>query len=327
MSEGHPMPITNQVDLHLPFDGPPTFLRLKHIHDITTLDADVAVMGMPTDIGSPFMPGARFGPRSIREHSLRFSSKGYYDTNLKRHFLQYETQNGRITDVGDTDIIPPRPDLTFDGATAMAKRIFDHGALAVVLGGDHAISFPIVRGFTDDVYVIHFDAHIDYAPFIHGIEMSNSQAFRHIHALPNCKGITQVGIRGLRNVESWINDSISDGNRVIITEEYYDRGNDGVLANIPANANVYVSIDIDVLDMSLVPGTVSGEPNGLKYNELRDTLTAIAEHCNVVGFDLVEVNPQLDVGTGATSYLAAHTVLEFLGRICDQSRWKAKHHS
>ena len=93
---------------------------------------------------------------------------------------------------------------------------------------------------------------------------------------------------------------------------------------LPRDANCYVSIDIDVLDLPLVPGCVSAEPNGMTYSELRDALVAIAEHTNVVGFDLVEVNPQLDVGTGITSYLAAHTILEFLGHICDQPRWAAR---
>ena len=85
-----------------------------------------------------------------------------------------------------------------------------------------------------------------------------------------------------------------------------------------------MSLDIDVLEMSLVPGCVSAEPNGMAYAELRDTLFALAEHTEIVGFDLVEVNPLLDVATGITSYLAAHTILEFLGRICDQSRWVAR---
>jgi agmatinase len=84
-----------------------------------------------------------------------------------------------------------------------------------------------------------------------------------------------------------------------------------------------VSIDVDALDMPLVPGCVSAEPNGMSYAQLRDTLRALAEHAEIVGFDLVEVNPMLDVPTGITSYLAAHTVIEFLGRICDQPRWKA----
>ncbi len=90
---------------------------------------------------------------------------------------------------------------------------------------------------------------------------------------------------------------------------------------MPAGAATYVSIDVDVLDLSLVPGCVSAEPNGMTYAELRDTLKAIAEHTRVIGFDFVEVNPQLDVGTGITSYLGAHTVIEFLGHICDQPYW------
>ena len=82
-------------------------------------------------------------------------------------------------------------------------------------------------------------------------------------------------------------------------------------------------IDVDVLDMPLVPGCVSAEPNGMSYPQLRDTLTALAEHTRIVGFDVVEVNPLLDVPTGITSYLAAHTTIEFLCRIADQPRWKA----
>ena len=85
-----------------------------------------------------------------------------------------------------------------------------------------------------------------------------------------------------------------------------------------------ISYPVVVLDVSLIPGCVSGEPNGMSYAELRDTLFALAQHTEIVGFDLVEVNPQLDVGTGITSYLAAHTILAFLGQICDQPRWVAR---
>jgi agmatinase len=93
---------------------------------------------------------------------------------------------------------------------------------------------------------------------------------------------------------------------------------------VPEGERCYVSIDIDVLDLPLVPGCVSAEPNGMTYSELRDTLVALADRSEIVGFDLVEVNPQLDVGTGITSYLAAHTILEFLGHICDQPAWVAR---
>ena len=111
---------------------------------------------------------------------------------------------------------------------------------------------------------------------------------------------------------------------MVTQEEFRDLGPWGVVESLPRDARCYVSIDIDVLDLPLVPGCVSAEPNGMTYAELRDTLAALAQHTDTVGFDMVEVNPMLDVGTGITSYLAAHTILEFLGHICDQPRWVAR---
>jgi agmatinase len=163
----------------------------------------------------------------------------------------------------------------------------------------------------------------EYAPFIHGLEYTNSHAFRHITRLPPVQSLTQVGIRSLRNTQAMMEDSPRDGNRVVTMEEFRDVSYRGFLDRIPRNAHCYVSLDIDVLDLPLVPGCVSAEPNGLLCAELPNTLFALAEHAEIVGFDLVEVNPLLDVGTGITSYLAAHTIVEFLGRICDQPRWIA----
>ena len=116
-------------------------------------------------------------------------------------------------------------------------------------------------------------------------------------------------------------DSLADGNKVVTMEDFRTLGAEHVARSVPAGARVYVSIDIDVLDMPLIPGCVSAEPEGMSYAELRACLEAIARHADVAGFDLVEVNPPLDVGTGATSYLAAHTVIEFLGFVCLQERW------
>ena len=307
-----------------PISGIPTFLRSDLCADLENLDADIAVMGAPTDEGSPFMPGARFGPRSIREHSLRFGSDGYFDHEANRKFLEYEMTNRRIVDVGDADVWPTDVEGTFQRITDLTRKVLDSGALPVVLGGDHAITFPVVRAYTEALHVVHFDAHIDYSPFEHGFEYTNSHAFRHIYHMPHVQSITQVGIRSLRNTQEWVEDSINDGNRVIGMDEYRNLGPAGLAQILGRDEKCYVSIDIDVLDMPLVPGCVSAEPNGMTYAELRDALFALAEHLDVIGFDLVEVNPQLDIGTGITSYLAAHTILEFLGRICDQPRWIAK---
>jgi len=307
-----------------PFAGIPSFLRARICTDLDELDADIAVMGAPFDEGSPFMPGSRFGPRVIREHSLRFGTDGYYDHDTDKVFLKYEIAHDRIADVGDADVWPTDVEGTFQRITDMTRKVLDANAMPVVLGGDHAITFPVVRAYSEPLHVVHFDAHIDYSPFVHGFEYTNTHAFRHINHMPHVESLTQVGIRSLRNAREVVQDSISDGNRVIGMTEFRDVGPSGVAGVVPAEARCYVSIDIDVLDFPLVPGTVSGEPNGMRYDELRDSLIALAERTEIVGFDLVEVNPQLDVGTGMTSYLAAHTIVEFLGRICDQPRWVAK---
>ena len=309
-----------------PFVGIPSFLRSPLCTDLETLDADIAIMGAPTDEGSPFMPGARFGPRGIREHSMRFGAAGggLFDPRTERTFLEYEMANDRLVDVGDADIIPTNVVDTFGNITDMTRQILHRGALPVVLGGDHGITFPVVRAFSDPIYVVHFDAHLDYAPFTHGMEMTNGHAFRHVNRMAHVQGLTQVGIRGLRTSKVGLTDSIADGNRVVTMEAFRKGTPSAVAEALPRSAACYVSVDIDVLDLPLVPGCVSAEPDGMTYAQLRDALAALAVHMDIVGFDLVEVNPQLDVGTGTTSYLAAHVILEFLGHVCAQPRWVAR---
>ena len=306
------------------FAGLVSFLRAPICHDLDNIDADIAIMGAPTDEGSPFMPGSRLGSRSIREHSLRFGNDGYFDHDSDKVFLKYELENNRIVDVGDADVIPADVEGTFKNITDLTRMVLNSGAIPVVLGGDHAITFPVVRAYNTPLHVIHFDAHIDYSPFIHGYKYTNSHAFRHIHHMDHVKSLTQVGIRSVRNKKSQIEDSENDGNRVIGMKEFYEMGPNGMSTLVPKEAPVYVSIDIDVLDLPLVPGCVSAEPNGMTYAELRDSLSVLALHANIIGFDLVEGNPQLDVGTGITSYMGAHTIMEFKGQICDQPRWVTK---
>ena len=316
------------IVLDRPFVGIPSFLRAPIQSDLDTLDADIAVFGVPFDEGSPFLAGSRMGPRAIREHSLRFTSPdaGFYDPETGRVYLAHEMANKTIADVGDVDVWPTDVHSTFENASDLTKAVLARGALPVMLGGDHSVTYPVVRGFEDEapLHVIHFDAHIDYAPFIHDLRFTNVHPFRHISPMDHVLSLAQVGIRSLRSAESEITDSIDDGNRVMTMGEFRKVGPDGVAELVARDARTYVSIDVDVLDLSLVPGCVSAEPNGMSYAELRDTLVTIAERCDVVGFDLVEVNPTLDVGTGVTSYLAAHTVLEFLGNICRQPRWERR---
>jgi agmatinase len=313
--------------LDRPFVGIPTFLRSPICADLDRLNAAIAVMGVPFDEGSPYLAGSRLGPRALREHSLRFvggGSKGFYNPEAAKQYLEYEMANGLIVDAGDADILPTNVEKTFENVTEMTRAILGRGAVPLVLGGDHSITYPVVKAFDTPLHVVHFDAHTDYAPFIHDLRFTNQHPFRHITPMKHVLSLTQVGIRSLRESEEMVGGSQRDGNRVVTMPEFRRMTPAGLAKVVPADAPCYVSIDVDVLDISLVPGCVSAEPNGMTYAELRDALREIAMHADVVGFDFVEVNPQLDVGTGVTSYLGVHTVIEFLGHICDQPRWIAK---
>jgi agmatinase len=312
--------------INRPYVGIPSFLRAKIVEDIAALDATVAVLGVPFDEGSPFLPGSRMAPRALREHSLRFAARnGIYDVDSRAEYLAHEMAAGLIADVGDVDVHPTNPAKTFESLTGTIRAIIGRGALPVVLGGDHSISFAVVRAFEEPIHVLQFDAHTDYAPITPDLQFTNGHAFRHIAAMPHVTGLTQIGIRSLRTSPEQIRDILADGHRVITMGEFGRMQPQDVAATLPTGTRCYVSIDVDALDMSLVPGCVSGEPNGMTYAQLRDALRAIAERLDVAGFDFVEVNPMLDVGTGATSYLGAHTVIEFLGHICAQPRWAARH--
>jgi agmatinase len=319
---------TNETDsgrLDMPFVGIPSFLRAPVQTDASKIDADVAVMGAPFDEGSPFLPGSRFGPRSIREHSLRFvtGEDGYYDPQAGRHYLAEQMRDHRLVDVGDADVLPTNPAGTFRNITDTVRAILDRGATPLILGGDHSITFPVVRAFDEPLHVVHFDAHLDYMPFVHGLEMTNAHAFRHIRRMDHVMSLSQVGIRSLRNTQAMHQDSLRDENRVLTMADARAAGAGGVAGLVPEGEACYISLDVDVLDLPLVPGCVSAEPNGMQYAELMDILVALAERTRIVGIDVVEVNPLLDVRTGITSYLAAHLAVELLGRMCEGRHWIA----
>jgi len=108
------------------------------------------------------------GPSASTQYVSNTGEPGYFDPSVGRRFLQHEMSHRRIVDLGDADIIPTNVAGTFDNITALVARALSRGGTPIVLGGDHAISYPVVRAFSEPLYVIHFDAHLDYMPFVHG---------------------------------------------------------------------------------------------------------------------------------------------------------------
>jgi agmatinase len=316
----------------LPFTGFVSFLRSPACTNLDRLDADIAVLGAPSDEGSPWKPGARFAPRKIRELSVQFAGRGtvdgqrgYYDIGDGRRYLDHERINRRLVDCGDVDVVYTNVPQTFDNITRDVGRILTAGALPVVIGGDHAITYPVVRAYRHRLHMVHFDAHMDYRPFVHGVQWANGNPIRNVAKLGTVGSIVQVGIRSLRTHQADVQDSRARGNDIVTISEYRRRGPSRLLERLPQGEPVYVSIDIDVLDLPLVPGCASAEVNGLHYDELREAVFAVAHHAEVVGVDLVEVNPMLDVPSENTSLIAAQLIMEFLGRIVEHPRYRQRH--
>ena len=204
--------------------------------------------------------------------------------------------------------------------TNVVEKVVDQKILPIILGGDHTITYPIVRGFNKPLHVVQFDAHIDYTKVTEGMTYTNSTSFRLLHQLDHVKSLSQVGIRSMRDHKSDVNDSLNNGSHIIKMSEIRNKGPENIWGHLPNNEDCYVTIDIDSYDMSLVPGCVSAEPNGFYFEELKSSLKSLVNKMNIVGFDFVEVNPKLDVGTNVTSYLGALTVAMFLGFIDEKKR-------
>ena len=302
------------------YSGIPTFLRSNICKNLDNINATYAVLGVPYDEGSPFVGGSRFCARSIREHSLRFGGGAIYDIEINKEYLRDAIADNSIVDLGDIDVTPSRGDVTMAKLTNVVEKVVDQKILPIILGGDHTITYPIVRGFNKPLHVVQFDAHIDYTKVTEGMTYTNSTSFRLLHQLDHVNSLSQVGIRSMRDHKSDVNDSLNNGSHIIKMSEIRNKGPENIWGHLPNDEDCYVSIDIDAYDMSLVPGCVSAEPNGFYFEELKSSLKSLVNKMNIVGFDFVEVNPKLDVGTNVTSYLGALTVAMFLGFIDEKKR-------
>ncbi|OGP74472.1 MAG: agmatinase [Deltaproteobacteria bacterium RBG_16_49_23] len=305
--------------VNLPFTGIASFCKFPVQTDLNQLSADAAIFGVPWDEGTGYRPGSRFGPRSIREYSTRFAfhergvkKRGYWNIENKERDLE----NIQVVDCGDQDVLYLKVDETFSAITDSIKKILSRKAFPVILGGDHSVAFPVVRAFRKfaPLHVIHLDAHLDYNDSIEGVLLANGNPIKRISELNFVGRIIQIGMRGIRTREDAYQDSRARGNKIFTMSEFRRVGVEEALSSIPGKSNCYVTIDMDVLDPSIAPGTSSPEFDGMTYGEIKALLEGIASRGKVLGFDVVEVNPFLDP-IGLTQTAAAMLILEFLGAI------------
>ncbi|MGE4245824.1 MAG: agmatinase [Parvibaculaceae bacterium] len=303
--------------LDLPFVGHCTFGKRPACTDWESLDADVAVLGIPNDMGTQFRPGARFGPRAIREASTLFSfgHGGAYDHEDDVVYLA--TDKVRIVDMGDADVVHTDMGRSHANAEKAVRKILERGAMPLVLGGDHSVNIPCIRAFEGQapIHIVQIDAHLDFVDVRHGVREGHGNPMRRAAEVPHVTGISQFGIR---NVSSTAREGYEDarrrGSTIRSVRQCRKLGAAGLLDLVPAGARYYVTIDIDGFDPSIAPGTGTPSHGGFLYWEVMEFLQGLARRGTVVGIDLVEVAPPYDP-SGVTAILAAQVLLNFLGYI------------
>lgn len=291
------------------FGGPNTFMRLPAADSAAGLD--VAVLGIPMDIGTSWRSGTRFGPRQIRSESAMI--RPY---NIQTGAAPFERL--QVADIGDI------PLNTFDLADSIAiierwlDAVLSHGAMPLTLGGDHTLTLPILRAVAKHhgpVALVHVDAHADVNDAMFGVRECHGTVFRRAHeeGLLIADKVWQIGLRGTGYGPDDFNEPRGWGFNLITAPEIWHRSLDPLAQRIKGAlgaTKVYISYDIDSLDPAFAPGTGTPEIGGLTTPQAMELLRGLAG-LDIVGADLVEVSPPYDP-SGNTALVAANLAYEIL---------------
>jgi agmatinase len=281
--------------------------------------SDVSVIGLPYDLGSQVAPGARNGPQTLRLRSNEFDYRincqtgkpmGWFDVDAQRRILE----DVRICDRGDLWFAYGEPPDEIAHRLEEICRAGHGRSLPVFLGGDHSVSYPIVKALQAEqpVTVIWCDAHSDMGHFIPPATHNHFSVARRILSLPNVTKMVHLGYRGYT-----MKDEINTGDprRTVVTAKALrEQGVALLLEHIPEDAACYLSVDMDVLDPSHAPAVSSPSCGGLTPAELWTALGAVGRARKVVGMDVVEFNPDLE-GANRTATVASQLLLATLGGI------------
>ena len=296
------------------FAGPVSFLRLPQISDPSLLD--IAVVGVPWDGGTTNRPGARHGPRDVREQSMLI--RPFHHVTQKSPYDECA-----VADMGDAPINPVDLNDSLQRIEDFFVKIHKAGAAPLSVGGDHLISLPILRAIAKDspVGLIHFDAHTDTNDnYFGGNKYTHGTPFRRAveEGLIDPKKMIQIGIRGTRYRPSGSDFAKDNGIRVIYIEEFYRLGTEGVISEIQkviGDTPAYVTFDVDALDPAYAPGTGTPEVGGYSTFDGQQMIRGLSG-LNLIGGDVVEVSPPLDP-SGATSLVGATLMFEILAVLAE----------
>ncbi len=301
------------------FAGINTYMKAPYLEDVNQVgNYDVAIVGVPHDCGTTYRPGTRFGPQGIRRISALYTTYNYeMGVDLREQIT--------LCDVGDIFTIPANNEKSFDQISKGIAHVFSSGAFPIILGGDHSIGFPTVRGVCrhlgdKKVGIIHFDRHVDTqeidldermhtCPWFHATNMANAPA----------ENLVQLGIGGWQVPREGVKVCRERGTNVLTVTDITEMGLEAAAKYAIERATdgtdcVYISFDIDCIDAGFVPGTGWPEPGGLMPREALKLLELIVRNVPVCGLEIVEVSPPYDI-SDMTSLMATRVICDTMAHL------------
>jgi len=299
------------------YAGINTFLKAPYLEDVRRCgEYDVAVLGVPLDAGTTYRPGTRFGPQGMRQISALY---GTYSFELA---VDLRETIG-ICDLGDVFTIPGNIEKSFDQIDKAVGHVYASGALPVVLGGDHSIGYPTVRGVARNLDgrlgIIHFDRHVDTQETDLDERMHTTPWF-HATDIPNvpAKNLVQLGIGGWQAPRPGVKVCRERETTIMTVNDCVEMGLDVAVERALEVAwegadAVWLSFDVDCLDAAFVPGTGWPEPGGFLPREVLKLVRGVAAR-GLAGIEIVECSPPYD-NAEITSLMGVRVIADVLGTL------------
>jgi len=307
------------------YAGINTFLKAPYAEDVTEVgDYDATVLGIPFDGGTTYRAGTRFGPQGLRKISALYTPYNYeMAVDLREQMT--------LCDAGDVFTIPANIEKTFDQISRGVSHVASSGSLPIMIGGDHSIGFPCVRGIAQctskKIGIIHFDRHADIqekdldermhtTPWFHATNMDNVPA----------KNLVQIGIGGWQVPREAVKVARERETNIITMGDMEKMGIDKTVEMALEMAwdgvdMVYLSFDIDSIDCGFVPGTGWPEPGGFLPREALALVSKVAAE-GICGMELVEVAPPYDQSE-ITALMGTRVIVDVLGSLVSSGKMGA----
>ena len=263
-------------------------------------EARVVLYGAPFDSTTSFRPGTRFAGQAVRNDS--------YGLETYSPYQDLELTEGTVYDCGDLELAIGDPGIVLEQIRETAEKILQDGKLPFMIGGEHLVTLGAVRAAAQkypDMHIIHFDAHTDLRTDYLGVELSHACVIRRCWELLGDGRIHQLGIRSGEKYEfDWAKSGHTDFHPFDLDDL------EAVLESV-GDAPVYFTVDLDVLDPSVFPGTGTPEPGGVGFLTLMRAVTNVCGRVNLIGCDVNELCPPCDP-TGASTAVACKIIREML---------------